>query len=381
MPEGVVAGGVNAVLSRRLARLPESVMPLLYVAAVKGRQLDMPVLAYIQANYYTDSPHIDEWLLTGVNGAVLDVAEQSMRFAHDKLRESVLAMLSSADLQRVNHEVATAIEAVYPGETELRAAVLAKHWRAADDVEREAHYLQIVGEGQLQTSAFQDALATVQRYAQLKRAFQTSDVLYGLARAQHGLGNNDVAVVHLKRARHLAAAAGDTVNIARVQAMLANVLWQLGRYAQAKTAAQQARDAAVATGNTLIEADVLAVLGAITALTALPSASQPLYEEALAIYRNGDHQKGVAETYNRLGTNALAMGLAENAETYFTQSAELCEAMGDRFGWLAANNNIAALHLIQGQLTDAYHRYGESRGLAKRIGAQYPYGVATQQAG
>ncbi len=44
LPETVFAGGVQQVVQRRLSRVPESAQPLLKLAAVAGRQLDLAVL-------------------------------------------------------------------------------------------------------------------------------------------------------------------------------------------------------------------------------------------------------------------------------------------------------------------------------------------------
>src|SRR5262249_42657580 len=69
-------GGMQAVIQRRLGRVPEPARPLLRLAAVAGRTLDLPVLRAV-------FPDLDAWLAPCADAAVLEIYDQSWRFAHD----------------------------------------------------------------------------------------------------------------------------------------------------------------------------------------------------------------------------------------------------------------------------------------------------------
>jgi tetratricopeptide (TPR) repeat protein len=132
LPERVFAGGVAAVIQRRLSRAPAEARPMLKAAAVAGRQLDLAVLGRM-----TDAP---ERLLPGCAAvAVLEVSDGGWRFAHDKLREALLDDLDAAERAGLHRTVAQALEHVYPDSAD-RAAELAGHWGAAGDRDKERHY-------------------------------------------------------------------------------------------------------------------------------------------------------------------------------------------------------------------------------------------------
>src|SRR5690606_32426119 len=119
----------------RIARMPEWGRPLLQLAAVYGRQIDLHVLAAL-------APHtqLSPWLTMGAEVALFDVQEDQWRFSHDKLREAVLADLPPAAHKTLHRQVAEAIEQVYPDD-ETRSAQLMEHWRNADDIAKELPYI------------------------------------------------------------------------------------------------------------------------------------------------------------------------------------------------------------------------------------------------
>jgi serine/threonine protein kinase/tetratricopeptide (TPR) repeat protein len=155
LPSKVFAGGVHLIVRRRLNHVPPSARPLLQAAAVMGRELDFKLL-----RQFEPEADLDRWLQAC--GPVLDVVEERFRFAHDKLREGLLANLSDEDRRTLHRGVAQAIEAVYPDSNEWVAA-LAHHWAAAGDRPKEAHYAALAGQLALQSSAYREAVAFFER--------------------------------------------------------------------------------------------------------------------------------------------------------------------------------------------------------------------------
>ncbi len=152
LPARVLSGGMHLIVRRRLSRVPEEARSLLTLAAVIGRRVDPALLAHA-----SPSTDVEAWLSTCASVAVLDVHEGSWRFAHDKLREALLAGLNDADRRSLNRTAGEAIEAVYPNAIE-RATVLAHHFRLAGDAQREAHYAAIAGEQALRSAAYAQAI-------------------------------------------------------------------------------------------------------------------------------------------------------------------------------------------------------------------------------
>jgi serine/threonine protein kinase/tetratricopeptide (TPR) repeat protein len=149
----VSPSGLSEVIRRRLEQAPARARPLLAAAAVAGRQIDVALLRALEPE--TD---LDEWLASCTDAAVLDAQDGRIRFAHDKLREGLLASLDAATRRDLHRRVALAIEAVTPDAT-TQTAALAHHWAAAGDDARAAVYCGLAGEQALQSSAYREAAA------------------------------------------------------------------------------------------------------------------------------------------------------------------------------------------------------------------------------
>src|SRR5262249_46369421 len=108
LPTTILTGKVNDIVTNRLGRVPEQARPLLQVAAVIGRQLNLAILRELEPT--TD---LDNWLTTCANLAILDVQDGTWRFAHDKLREGLLSVLPDVGRQALHARIAAAIETVY----------------------------------------------------------------------------------------------------------------------------------------------------------------------------------------------------------------------------------------------------------------------------
>lgn len=163
LPKRVLSGGIQKVLQRRLHRLaPWSVEPLA-AAAVIGRTVDVSLMRVIHPEL-----DLEAWLLDCVEAAVLEVADQQWRFAHDKLREQVLEDLSAAQHRTLHRSVAEAIERDFVDRQDAITA-LAHHWREADQPAKEAEYASRAGVIALQSGAYHEAIGHLARALELLR--------------------------------------------------------------------------------------------------------------------------------------------------------------------------------------------------------------------
>ena len=182
MPATVAAGGMHLIVRRRLDQVPRRDRALLEAAAVVGRQIDPALLRRLDPK-----ADLEAWFEACADVAVLEVDETSYRFAHDKLREGLLAALSPEACRALHRRIAEALEAEYPDEPEHTAA-LAHHWAVAGDVAREARYSALAGEQALQSSAYREAAAYFERAIALVSEGAPSEASAGLvARARRAL--------------------------------------------------------------------------------------------------------------------------------------------------------------------------------------------------
>jgi tetratricopeptide (TPR) repeat protein len=159
LPQRVVSGGMQRILRRRLGQVPPEALPALNTAAVMGRMVDAPLLSALH-------PGLDasEWMGSCATAAVLEARDDCWRFAHDKLREQLLADLSPEVRRGLHRRVAEAMEA--DGGSE-RVMALAHHWREAGDTVKEASSACAAGFLALQSSACQEAVGYLMRAREL----------------------------------------------------------------------------------------------------------------------------------------------------------------------------------------------------------------------
>lgn len=191
LPGQIMSEGIEVVVRRRLAQIPPDGQPLLQVAAVAGRRLDVRVLAHMAT-----SP-LDDWLALGAAADVLEIVDDQWRFSHDKLREVALADIPAAQLPKLHRLLANTIRATYP-DAPAHYPALAHHYQAAEDLQNAADFAFLAAQQALIEYARPEALHWAQRAAD-----------------------------------HYAALAADAVTQARVQNFIAETNYQNGNFAAA----------------------------------------------------------------------------------------------------------------------------------------------------
>ncbi len=176
LPQNISTGGIRRVIQRRLDQVPRSYRPLLQLAAVAGRELDLQLLAE-----FAGEIDVEGWLHACSEVAVLEAEGQHWRFSHDRLRQALLLSLP-ASLKREHHRrVAEAIERLALD----RVSALAHHWsQAADAADSQAtecavRYLAQAGREALASCANREAEAFVAEALELIGTLQsTADLLH-----------------------------------------------------------------------------------------------------------------------------------------------------------------------------------------------------------
>jgi predicted ATPase len=112
-----VPQSLRIVIGRRLARLNQNTQKVLGAAAVIGRSFTFELLeASTRADADSLLDCLDEAERTGLISSTLQYPEARFKFAHELIRQAVLAGLSAALRQRLHLNVADAIERLYSKE-------------------------------------------------------------------------------------------------------------------------------------------------------------------------------------------------------------------------------------------------------------------------
>jgi eukaryotic-like serine/threonine-protein kinase len=135
LPESIMSASFQTVVKRRLERVPLDYRPMLYLAAVIGREIDFDLLEYID-----DEFDYEEWLSYSGDAALLTIEQGRWMFAHDKIRDGLLVMVDEGEVKRLNRLAAEAIEAVHPGDAAYYLRLL-EHWHHTGNLVKEIDYL------------------------------------------------------------------------------------------------------------------------------------------------------------------------------------------------------------------------------------------------
>lgn len=291
LPQAVFAGGMRRILNRRLNRIPFEDMPLLQTAAVAGRELDLNLIRAVAGPGYD----VQAWLLRCADAAVLEVYDDTWRFAHDKLRASLIDQLSEEERCFLHRHIANAVMFTYPNRPEF-AGTLAYHWGGAGELAQEAHFSRLAGEQALRIGVYREAIARLERALSLTTA-QTPHPEVRKIRATLAEG-------HLGRGEYATARAlyTENLNTARID---------------------EDRDG-VATA--------LHALGDVDYFTEDYRAAEARYREALALFRDLADSLGEARALNRLGDVAFEMGNDNAAHRYYQESLTLSRRVGAQWG-------------------------------------------------
>ncbi len=225
LPEQILTRKLHDLIERRLSYVPPEEQRLLRVAAVLGRRIDLSALRTVEPDL-----DLDRWLTVCSDIALIEHQDGRWCFAHDKLREGVLAGIGETERQGLHRYAAMAIETIYPGEPE-QAAALAYHWGRAGDTRQEGRYSILAGEQALQHGAYQEAVRLLRRALELSTdsltQAQRAHLTRQLGEAWYGLGNLDDSRVALYQCLELLGYPQPHTTVQGVLALLRELARQI----------------------------------------------------------------------------------------------------------------------------------------------------------
>jgi predicted ATPase len=192
-----LAQSVRGLIGRRLERLSEPAQRMLVAAAVVGRDFDIGLL---EAFGELSGHELREALEEATRGRFLTGAgSDRYRFAHDLVRQRVLAVLPLPRLQAYHLAVADTLERVYGKSSSERASEIGHHLyqagTAADPL-RTATFLGQAAKNALAVGAFEEVQRLIDTTLVLLPADSTRERAEALAmrgQAAWGLGRIDDA--------------------------------------------------------------------------------------------------------------------------------------------------------------------------------------------
>lgn len=354
LPERILAGGMVAILQRRVAKVPAWALGTLKLAAVIGRVIDLPVLRAAGVT------NIDHWLQVCADAAVLEPYQGEWRFSHDRLREVLLNAFDN--LGDLHEKAALALETVYPDNVDY-AEALAEHWQKAGNPEREIHFILKAVEHMIHISGeYERAEKLAQRGLDLDVPQYDAELLLWKGFANEKRSQYDTAY----QLYQIALQADPTTS---VRVLLLNrsghVCLRLGRYADA---GDYARQALAIAGENDDQHTSLHLLGLFSRYQGEYPAARSYYEQSLEIRRRIGHKKGIADSLNNLGMVAMLQGDLATAHTYFEDSLKIRHEIGDRQGVSLSVSNLGVIAIYQGDYASAVKYLEDGLQMTRKIG-------------
>ena len=348
-----VPEGVRLVIGRRLERLGEETPKVLTLAAVFGRRFEVRVLEAVEgqdSDVVLDA--LDESIAAGLVTSITVGREARYEFAHELIRQTLLATLSLPRRQRLHLRVANAFEKVYEARADERAADVARHlYQAGTAAEptKTIHYLRKAAESALAAAASDEALRFLNMSLSLLEdepgdGTEKADLLSLRGLAHRGLGRLEDTEADLRGALALYEEGQRWDELARIASDLIYLLIFAGRSTDAMQIAERGLERADVDS---ARCRLLSSLGLAVATGGDMRRGRETFQEAVALARRLEDRRLLGETLRdtlyyyfdvfqsdnlvRAGEEAIAL----HRELDASWALSNCLAM-TRIGWLGS---------------------------------------------
>jgi tetratricopeptide (TPR) repeat protein/predicted Ser/Thr protein kinase len=372
LPHNLFVHSIQRIIARRLERMPESLHPLLRLAAVIGRQLDLQIL-----NKLATHNDVLSLLKIGAELRILEVVEENWRFSHDKLREGVLRMLSESERRDSARTVALAIEEVYPKDAAYHE-VLLKHWTVAEDTEQILRYLLPVIDYTINLRAeYKEALHLVERGLSLVSPDDKRFIILLVRKsfALTELGDFQKALDVVKDAFSRAEQFNLHDQIAASLQRMGLVYHEIGQLADAEVCITRALQLFRSLDLPFGIASALNNLGRLEETRGNFREALAYYNESMEVNERLDNVRSLGLGKNNIGVILGTQGQFDEAEKHFLEALEIRRSIGERQGTAATLTNLGNLYQTQGRYSEAEKYFKEGLLLYRGISNMRNAGV------
>ena len=311
---------VKEIMMARIDRLSGLVKETVKAAAVIGREFELPVLSVVMAkqeDFVRRNGDLDSVLREQVQSAEkwqVWYAMNELRyiFRHSLLREAAYDMQLRTRLRELHHDIAEAIEQLYP-ESEERYVDLAFHYEQAEDEKKTNKYLEKAARYSQRNFLNRQALSFYNKMIDnlLEINNRSNKVLKLLLRKGAVLelvGQWEEGEKNYRDALSRAAALNDWQLMGRSYRRLGQLLMLRGNYPEAKTN----------------------------------------LDEAVRCFEQANDQIGIAKTFGNLGTFHFRQGGYEPAKTWYARAIEINRSLQRAAENTAIVANLGLIFMNQG---------------------------------
>jgi DNA-binding SARP family transcriptional activator len=194
-------------------------------------------------------------------------------------------------------------------------------------------------------------------------------------------GHGEQAARHHRAAAAMWRADGDSFGAAQALAELSAVLWRMGMYPDALTAARDALAIYQKISDQQGEADTLVLQGLVSLGSSRFHEAQPCFQRALLIRRAIGDLRGEAEALNCGAIARYHVGDYRDVLTDFGLALRLNRSIGDRHGEYMTLNNIGKVQKDLGRHDAALQNYRASFKIIQEVGTRQDLAVILNNLG
>lgn len=414
---------LHGLILARLDRQPAERQFILKVAAVLGRSFTYAPLFYTLNRYATTLETVLRTHLTALQAAdftFLETLEPELTymFKHIITQEAAYQTLLFAQRRDLHRTAAAWYEA--HSEAHTFWPLLAYHYRYAEDVEKEIHYLKLAGAAAEKVFANEAAIDFYTRLLTLLPDDQDKFALYlqrgqvlelmgqweeaesdyraalafahdtveKRARAQFALGKlnrqrgaYEAALNWLAQAKEIQPVSDNSDRLAKLLIETGIVLCSQGNYAEARARLNEGLTLAQETDDLVSVALARNNLGIVVLKQGNYAEARTLFEESLSLRREMDDKWGISASLNNLGMVALNLGDYGAARAMLEESLNLHREMGDKQGVAGSLQNLGVAALKRGDYVEARALYEESLSLRREMGDKQGIAVSLNNLG
>ncbi|MEM7531932.1 MAG: tetratricopeptide repeat protein [Chloroflexota bacterium] len=366
LPAAMFTSGMEALLQRRINKVDRSDHALMQLAAVAGRQLELSLLRCLMPEV-----ELSSWLQRVSDAAVLTVRDGEWFFSHDKLRQAVLAQLTPAQRKNAHRTVATVIEHLHPDDAQYYPRLLT-HWQAAEENNKELHYLLPVVKWMVEISAeYQQGHELASRGLALLPPNDGRRVaLLNLrAHAYEGQSNFVDGVSVAKQACVLAKQLNDKIEEANSLKILGMIAFAQSHYRETKDYFEQSLAISQSVQSRWSTAESLRYLGIVAANQGYFDVSTDYFKRSLDLTKTIGDQQGMASCLFNLGVVATEHHNDQAAALdYFQQGIAISQKLGSQINLSKALSSLGILHTTRGEYAKSHEYFQQGLTLRRSMG-------------
>ena len=348
LPSHVIAGGIERIIARRLERLSADAIPTLQLAALAGRNVDEALMRWLVG------AEADRWLQAGMDAAILDVMDAQLRFAHDRLRDTVISLIPSAERAHFHRRIAEGLEALYPGKAEL-AVVLYDHWRAVGESEKEAYYAVLVMEQRMMLGILNEANLMMETALTLKP--QDPDVQLRLKRRAgsiyYDMGKPKLSLEAYTETLRLARQLNRPELVGQALEGLGNASMAISNFEGALRWYEQSIDLRREIGDDNGLASSFNSLSVLYRFWGRYDDSWQALSKSVDLQRKTHEQRGLGDGLYQMSVHARNRGEYTTAISYLLEGIEVRRAIGDGRGLGDDLTNLGICYTLTGDYAQA----------------------------